>query len=189
MYVLRVGCPWRDLPSVYGPWSSVYTRWRRWCQCGLWARLLALLARQAQGKLRFLDASHVKVHQDASHPAGGQQNQAIGRTKGGLNTKVNVWGWPGSSGESELGSGTAPRCASRKRQRDRHYVARLQWPTKVTTATVFGSSCGVGQSLEYPATLQPAYTRGVASWSLPTASPSGELVSTTETLPQNWHSL
>jgi len=91
VYVLRVGCPWRDLPSVYGPWSSVYTRWRRWCQCGLWARLLALLARQAQGKLRFLDASHVKVHQDASPPAGGQQNQAIGRTKGGLNTKVNAW--------------------------------------------------------------------------------------------------
>jgi transposase len=91
VYILRTAVPWRDLPAIYGPWNSVYTRWRRWCQGGLWERLLAVLARQAKGKLRFLDASHVKVHQDASNPAGGQQNQAIGRTKGGLNTKISAW--------------------------------------------------------------------------------------------------
>jgi len=91
VYILRTGIPWRDLPSWFGPWGSVYTRWRRWCQRGLWARLLKVLSRQAQGRLRFLDASHVKVHQDGSNPAGGQQNQAIGRTKGGLNTKVSAW--------------------------------------------------------------------------------------------------
>jgi transposase len=91
IFILRSGVPWRDLPAHYGPWNSVYTRWRRWCQRGLWPRVLAVLARQAQGKLRFLDTSHVKVHQDASNPAGGQQNQAIGRTKGGLNTKVQAW--------------------------------------------------------------------------------------------------
>jgi transposase len=91
VYILRVGCPWRDLPSVFGPWSSVYTRWRRWSRAGLWAKLLRALARGAQGKLRFLDASHIKVHQDASNPAGGQQQQAIGRTNGGLNTKLSVW--------------------------------------------------------------------------------------------------
>lgn len=91
VYVLRTGCPWRDLPGLYGPWSSVYTRWRRWCQSGLWAKILTALARQATGTLRFLDASHIKMHQDASNPAGGQQNQAIGRTKGGLNTKLTAW--------------------------------------------------------------------------------------------------
>lgn len=91
VYVLRTGCPWRDLPDIYGSWSSVYTRWRRWCRSGLWARLLKVLSRQARGTLRFLDASHIKVHQDASNPAGGQQNQAIGRTKGGINTKLTAW--------------------------------------------------------------------------------------------------
>ena len=91
VYVLRTGIPWRDLPGRFGPWSSVYTRWRRWCQCGLWDKMLAVLARRATGTLRFLDASHIKVHQDASNPAGGQQNQAIGRTKGGLNTKLTAW--------------------------------------------------------------------------------------------------
>jgi transposase len=91
VYVLRTGCPWRDLPDIYGPWSSVYTRWRRWCRRGLWKQMLKVLARQATGRLWFLDASHIKVHQDASNPAGGQQNQAIGRTKGGLNTKLTAW--------------------------------------------------------------------------------------------------
>lgn len=91
IFILRTGIPWRDLPFRFGPWGSVYTRWRRWCQRGLWARLLKVLSRQAQGRLRFLDASHIKVHQDGSNAAGGQQNQAIGRTKGGLNTKVSAW--------------------------------------------------------------------------------------------------
>ena len=31
----RTGISWRDLPSRFGPWGSVCTRWRRWCQPGL----------------------------------------------------------------------------------------------------------------------------------------------------------
>lgn len=31
--------------------------------------------------------SHIKLHQDGTNPAGGQGLQAIGRTKGGINTK------------------------------------------------------------------------------------------------------
>jgi len=87
-YVLRTGCPWRDVPREFGPWSSVYTRWRRWCACGLWARMLALLSRGATGELRHLDCSHIKLHQHGANPPGGQAAQGIGRTKGGLNTKL-----------------------------------------------------------------------------------------------------
>ena len=90
IHVLRTGCPWRDLPSQFGPWSSVYTRFRRWSQAGLWAQILDLITERAHGKLRFLDATHIKVHQDAANPAGGQHGQAFGRTKGGLNTKLTV---------------------------------------------------------------------------------------------------
>ena len=90
IHVLRTGCPWRDLPSQFGPWSSVYTRFRRWSQAGLWAQILDLITERAHGNLRFLDATHIKVHQDAANPAGGQHLQAFGRTKGGLNTKLTV---------------------------------------------------------------------------------------------------
>ena len=87
-YVMRTGCPWRDVPGHYGSWSSIYTRWRRWTASGLWHRLLARLARGAKGTLRHLDCSHIKLHQDGTNPPGGQLAQAIGRTKGGLNTKL-----------------------------------------------------------------------------------------------------
>lgn len=90
LHVLRTGCPWRDLPAQFGPWSSVYTRFRRWSEAGLWAQILDLLTQRVHGKVRFLDATHIKVHQDAANPAGGQHLQAFGRTKGGLNTKLTV---------------------------------------------------------------------------------------------------
>jgi transposase len=87
-YILRTGIPWRDLPERFGSWSSVYTRFRRWCACGLFARLLAVAGRNARGRLRHLDCSHIKLHQHGANPSGGQEDQAIGRTKGGLNTKL-----------------------------------------------------------------------------------------------------
>ena len=87
-YVLRTAVAWRDLPACYGPWNSVYTRWRRWCALGLWQEILRMLSRRAEGRVRFIDGSHVKCHQFATNPAGGQDAQAIGRTKGGLNTKI-----------------------------------------------------------------------------------------------------
>jgi len=87
-YVLRTAVAWRDMPACYGPWNSVYTRWRRWCTLGLWQEILRLLARNAVGCVRFVDGSHIKLHQFGTNPAGGQSAQAIGRTKGGLNTKL-----------------------------------------------------------------------------------------------------
>lgn len=87
-YVLRTAVAWRDLPACYGSWNSVYSRWRRWCALGLWQEILRLLSRHAVGRVRFVDGSHIKLHQFGANPAGGQDAQAIGRTKGGLNTKL-----------------------------------------------------------------------------------------------------
>ena len=90
VYILRTGIPWRDLPQQFGKWSGAYCRWRRWTAAGLWDRLLAALARGARGTTRFIDSTHVKLHQDGANPAGGQGEQAIGRTKGGLNSKITA---------------------------------------------------------------------------------------------------
>lgn len=93
--MLRTGCPWRDLPECYGKWQTVYSRFRLWCRQGLFARILAQLGRKAVGSLRHLDSSHIKLHQHGANPRGGQATQAMGRTKGGLNTKLSavVDGW------------------------------------------------------------------------------------------------
>jgi transposase len=87
-YVLRTAVGWRDLPPCFGPWKSVYTRWRRWCALGLWQEILSLLSHRAKGCVRFVDGSHIKLHQFGCNPPGGQHAQAIGRTKGGLTTKL-----------------------------------------------------------------------------------------------------
>jgi transposase len=54
----------------------------------LWQEIIRLLSRHAVDRVRFVDGSHIKLHQFGSNPAGGQSAQAIGRTKGGLNTKL-----------------------------------------------------------------------------------------------------
>jgi hypothetical protein len=41
--VMRTGCSWRALPERFGPWQTVVGRYRRWCQQGLWARILPIL--------------------------------------------------------------------------------------------------------------------------------------------------
>jgi transposase len=43
LYVLRVGCPWRDMHDRYGRWNSVYVRFRRWAEQGVWDALLETL--------------------------------------------------------------------------------------------------------------------------------------------------
>ena len=42
-YALRVGCPWRDLPDQYGPYTTVYNRFNRWSQAGIWDKIMMRL--------------------------------------------------------------------------------------------------------------------------------------------------
>jgi transposase len=32
LHVLKTGCRWRDVPSVYGPPTTIYNRYNRWSQ-------------------------------------------------------------------------------------------------------------------------------------------------------------
>jgi len=85
---LRNDGPWRDLPDRFGPWSTVHYWHNRWAKEGLWECLLRTLARKARGKVRLVDGTHIKVHQCATNPVGGSAAQAMGRTRGGRNTKI-----------------------------------------------------------------------------------------------------
>jgi transposase len=51
LWQLTTGRPWRDLPGRFGPWQTVYSRFRRWRQAGVWDRVLAALQAEASGDL------------------------------------------------------------------------------------------------------------------------------------------
>lgn len=76
---MKTGVPWRDLPERYGPWQSVYTRFRRWQQAGVWDRLLQEVQRQADARgdldwdLHFLDGTTIRAH---PHAAGAKKGAA-----------------------------------------------------------------------------------------------------------------
>lgn len=81
LWILRTGAPWRDLPSAYGPWESVYTRFSRWSASGVLARLFEALARERDDEGFLIDATIVRAHQDASGAAkkGGPGNRTLAR--------------------------------------------------------------------------------------------------------------
>jgi hypothetical protein len=43
LWVVRTGSSWRELPERFGPWSTVSSRYQRWCKEGLWQRILQVL--------------------------------------------------------------------------------------------------------------------------------------------------
>jgi putative transposase len=43
LYIARTGCQWRYLPESFGPWTRVWSQFRRWSCDGTWARALTVL--------------------------------------------------------------------------------------------------------------------------------------------------
>ena len=63
--ILRTGAPWRDLPERYGPRTTVYNRYNRWGQRGIWKGIFDALAKERIDSLVFIDSSIVKAHRAA----------------------------------------------------------------------------------------------------------------------------
>lgn len=65
LYVARTGIPWPDLPERFGKPNTVWKRFDRWCQSGVWARLAGMLGEPDLAELQ-LDSTTVKAHPVAS---------------------------------------------------------------------------------------------------------------------------
>ena len=53
LYITHTGCQWRFLPAEFGPWTRVWSQFRRWSRNGTWGRASAALheeARKAVGR-------------------------------------------------------------------------------------------------------------------------------------------
>ena len=90
VWLARTASPWRDLPPESRNWRTVYCRFRRWTQSGVWESLFKELSRDPDFDYVLVDATICKAHADASGAKRGTQAQAIGRSNGGLTTKVQA---------------------------------------------------------------------------------------------------
>ncbi len=71
LWKVRVGGPWRDLPPGFGEWNSVFRRFRRWAQRGVFQRLFDAMAGEPDFEYVLVDGTIISVHQKASGAKGG----------------------------------------------------------------------------------------------------------------------
>lgn len=72
LWRFRTGSPWRDLPARYGPWQTVYGRFRAWALAGVFQELMDGLIAEAAARgqvdltLVSVDSTVARAHQDAA---------------------------------------------------------------------------------------------------------------------------
>jgi transposase len=79
LWRLAAGQPWRDLPPEFGPWQSVYTRFSRWRDAGVFDRAMRALQEEAHANgdldwsLHHVDSTVVRAQRSA---AGAKKGEA-----------------------------------------------------------------------------------------------------------------
>lgn len=107
IYRHRCGIAWRDLPEVFGPWQTVWTWHHRLAAEGVWDTIVSALIAQAdaEGLVDWsvsVDSTIARAHQHATNttrltgagsnytiPAVEPPDHGIGRSRGGLSTKIH----------------------------------------------------------------------------------------------------
>lgn len=74
LHVLKSGCRWCDCPPEYGPPTTIYNRFARWAERGIWEKLFRELADRGRSiETQMIDSTHIKAHRSASGGKGGSR--------------------------------------------------------------------------------------------------------------------
>jgi len=67
IFVIRNGLRWRDVPVTYGPHKTIYNRFVRWSELGVFGRIFVELAKAGGASDEMMiDATHLKAHRTAA---------------------------------------------------------------------------------------------------------------------------
>ena len=63
IFINRNGLRWRDAPKEYGPHKTLYNRWKRWSEKGIFAQIMMGLAGEYSEEYTvMIDAIYLKAH-------------------------------------------------------------------------------------------------------------------------------
>ena len=92
MHVLKIGCRWQDCPKEYGPHKTIYNRFSRWSEKGVWQKIFECVAGPSEPpEAASLDSSHVKIHRCANGGKGGLILRRSGLRRAGATAKSTRW--------------------------------------------------------------------------------------------------
>lgn len=81
VFAIKSGCRWYDCPTEYGPAQTIYNRFVRWAQRGVWERLFRALAGKGHPlEVQMIDSTQIKAHRSASSAKrGSKSRQSVAR--------------------------------------------------------------------------------------------------------------
>jgi transposase len=84
LWKVKTGVPWRDIPSRYGKWKTIYSRLRRWAKAGHFQVIFEALQVEVDDNWNSLDGTYIRVHQHAAGGKGGASNSALEKAAGDI---------------------------------------------------------------------------------------------------------
>src|ERR1700751_6470832 len=71
LWIVRTGSPWRDLPTRFGKWNTVFKRYSDWVKADVFQRLFTACSDEPDMEYAMVDATIVKVHRHGQGAKGG----------------------------------------------------------------------------------------------------------------------
>ena len=92
LWRLRCGTPRRDVPAKYGNWNTIYRRFRRWSEAGVWETVAVTLAEiMADSGHYSIDSTTVRAHFSAAGGKGGLVEELLAARGAGSPVSFTVW--------------------------------------------------------------------------------------------------